>query len=473
MSGNIQPRPISAFARWLDPLIGERSPEKVQDRAACVWLFSSTFWMIIGMSLGMVAAIKLIYPNFLGGIDWLTFGKVRPAHVNTILFGWISGVEIGASLYIIPRLCRRHLYWGELAVIAGWIYNLIVALGIITVCFGLTKGAEYEEWILPLNLGVLICVNIVVVCLFITVLERQNEKLYVSIWFFAFAYLTLDFIYVSANLRSYFGAEDAVINWFYGHNAVGSWMSGAGVAILYYTIPKQLNKKLFVHRIAIWGFWTFAAFYIWNGGHHLIYGPVPKLVPMMGIFFAMGMILPFTATTISQWGTIWGEWHQLRDNLPLRFTVLAAFVYFWASLSGALQAIENINVVEHFSDYTIAHVHLAFLGFITPAANGLIYYMIEKSFQRKLIPFLTSFHFWLYLIGIGIYVIPIQITGVLEGLGWLANVPFSETVALRSPYYYLRMYSGLLLVGGQCLFAWNIIYAMQSPSPTKPEAIER
>ncbi|TVQ42228.1 MAG: cb-type cytochrome C oxidase subunit I [Gloeocapsa sp. DLM2.Bin57] len=472
MQTNPSYQPISGLARWIETLIGLRLPEKVQDRAACVWMFSAVFWMIIGMSLGMIAAIKLVYPNFLGGVEVLTFGRMRPDHVNTIVFGWISGIEIGASLYIIPRLCRRHLYLGELAVIAGWVYNLILVLGNITVAMGFTKGAEYEEWILPLNIGVLLCVNTVVVCLVMTVLDRQNEKLYVSIWYFAFAYLTLDFIYVSANLRSYFGAEDAVINWFYGHNAVGSWMSGAGVAILYYIVPKQLNKKLFAHRIAIWGFWTFAAFYIWNGGHHLIYGPVPKVVPMMGIFFAIGMVFPFTATSISLGGTIWGEWQKIWQNLPLRFSVLGAFVYFFASLTGAIQAREDVNIVQHFTDYTIAHVHLAFLGFITPAANGLIYLMVEKSFKRKLIPFLTSAHFWLYFVGIGLYFIPIQIAGVLVGLGWLEQLPFSETVAIRAPYYYLRTYSGLFLVGAQSMFAWNIIAAMQSPPELEIELIE-
>ncbi len=472
MQDSPRSRELSGVAVWLNRLIGDRLPEQVQDQAACTWLFSGVFWMLIAMSIGMIEAIKLIYPNFLGGVDVLAFGRLRPAHVNTVLFGWLTMAMVGGSLYMIPRLARRHLYLGELALLAAWAYNGITATSIITLALGMTKGKEYEEWIIPLNIGVLICLDIVAACLIATLAERQEEQLYVSSWYLILAYISFNVVYITGNLPSYFGAEDASVNWFYAHNYLGMWLTSGSVATLYYVLPKQLNKEMYAHWLALWGFWLFAAFYIWNGGHHLVYGPVPMVIPMLGIIFALGMTLPVGATIINWTGTFWGEWHQLWRNIPLRFTALGALNYFLTSYEGSLEAIEEINVNQHFGDFTITHAHLGFVGFTTAAAIALIYHVVEIGLNRKMSPFLTSAHWWLFFIGLIIYIVPLQIAGFVEGAAWARGLPFSQVLQSRAPYYWMRAFSGIPLVGGQLLFAWNLIWAFQFPAISKPEPIE-
>ncbi|XGV94767.1 MAG: cbb3-type cytochrome c oxidase subunit I [Leptolyngbya sp. BL-A-14] len=469
MQESVQERVLSPFLTGLDRLVGERLPEKVQDRAASLWLFSGVFWMLIGMSLGMIEAIKMIYPNFLGGVYELSFGRLRPAHVNTVLFGWMTMASVGASLAIIPRLTKRHLYWGELAVVAGWGYNLITALGIVTLALGLTKGKEYQEWILPLNTGVLICINLVAACLFITLIERKYEKLYVSVWYFLMAYLALDLVYFMGNLPIYAGAQDAAINWFYGHNVIGMWLSACSIGTLYYVVPKTLQKKLFSHALSLWSFWLFAAFYVWNGGHHLVYGPVPMVIPMLGIIFALGMTLPVGGTFINMIGTIWGRFQDVRSNLTLRFAVLALACYFLASYEGSMEAVEAVNVNSHFTDFSIAHAHIGFLGFTSSALMAFTYHFVEQMLKRKPLPVLTSLHFWLFLIGFGLYIVPIQMAGIVEAIRWstLDSNHIGDLVGAlvdRYPYYWLRVCSGVFLISGQLIFAWNMIWAFQAPA---------
>ncbi|AZB71636.1 cbb3-type cytochrome c oxidase subunit I [Synechococcus elongatus] len=458
---------------WLARLAGSSTLSESQpDHAAWVWLGGALVWMILGMCLGMIAAIKLTYPDFLGGTAPLGFGRVRPEHVNTILFGWIVGGEIGAALYILPRVCQRSLILGELASLSGWAYHIAVLLGLVSVSLGWTKGAEYEEWVRGINLAVVITVNLTALCLALTVFERRVSGLFVSVWYFFLFAIAFDFIYIPANLSRNAGAEGAVINWYYGHNAVGSVMTGAGLAIAYYVVPRLLNRQLFAHGVATLSFWTFAGFYIWNGGHHLLYGPVPRFITMMGYFAAFGMTLPFVLSTVSLWGTIWGQWRAIWESIAVRFAVLAAFVYFWASASGAMLAWHELTIIQHFSDNTIAHVHLAFLGFTTPALNALLYLMVERGLRRPLIPVLQKLHWWMFVIGCALYILPIYGAAFFEGVGWFQQVPFSETVALRYPYYYLRMYSGLFLIGGQLAMVWNLIYAWRSPALEPVAAIE-
>ncbi len=477
MQNSVQDRAIAPGLIWLNRIVGDRLPEKVQDRAACLWLFSGIFWMLIGMSLGMISAIKMIYPGFLGGVYELTFGRLRPAHVNTVLFGWLTMSSVGSSLVIVPRLTKRHLYLGELAVFAGWGFNAITAASIVTLALGLTKGKEYQEWILPLNTGVLICINLVAACLLVTLLERRDERIYVSIWYFILAYAALDIVYFVGNLPIYAGSQDAAINWFYAHNLLGMWLTACSIGTLYYVVPKLLQKKLFSHALSLWSFWLFAAFYVWNGGHHLVYGPVPMVIPMLGIIFALGMTLPVGGTFVNMIGTLWGRVRDVGSNVPLRFAILALLNYFLASYEGSMEAIASINIDAHFGDFPVAHAHLGFLGFATSSMTAFIYLFVERGLKRPLTPLLTSLHFWLFSLGFLLYVVPLHLAGFMEAARWstLDNQHVGDMVGAlvgRSPYYWLRVLSGLPLVGGQLIFAWNLIWAFQSPPTGELDALE-
>lgn len=466
------PRALSSLAVWLNRRFGGLPPEQVQDLAACTWLFSAVLWSLVGMALGMIEAIKLIFPHLLGGVDVLSFGRLRPAHVNTIIFGWLTMGVTGAALYMIPRLAQRRLYLGELAVLMGLLYNVIVAASIFLLMWGFTKGKEYEEWIRPLNIGVLFCINVVAVCLLLTLLKRQHEKLYVTVWYVILGFVGFDISYISGNFPIYYGAEDASINWFYAEALLGLWLIGGGVGILYYVIPKYLNKKLFWHQLALWGFWLFAAFYAWNGGRRLIYAPVPELWPMLGILFTLSWALPVLVINVTWFGTFWGRWRELLNNVPLRFAALAGISYFLSSYEASVEAYEYFNANQHFSDFKIAYTHLSFAGFTTPAVVALIYFMLEKGLNRRLSPFLTSAHWWLFFIGLWMFVIPIQVAGFLEGQVWASHLPFAQSVLARSPYYWARTFSGYGLAGGQFLFAWNIIWALlQNPDSTREGAL--
>lgn len=456
----------------LDQSLSDRSPTRWQDIAACTWLFSGVFWMLVTMSFGMIEAIKLIYPHFLGGVSQVTFGRLRPVHVNGVLFGWLSMAIIGGYLYMIPRLSGRKLYYERVCIATAWFYNLIVASSIVLLAYGFTKGKEYEEWIRPLNLGVILCVDIVAACLLLTLLNRRHERLYVTVWYGILAFVGFNIVYASGNFPIYWGAEDASVNWFYAQNFLGLWLVGSGVAMLYYTIPKQLNQKIFSHQLALWSFWLFAAFCVWTGGRHLIFSPVPEIVPMTGLIFALAMTLPVAGIFVTWIGTYWGNWGQLWQNVPLRFSLVAAICFLLYSYEGSVAAIQAVWSNQQFTDFSIAHVHLGFAGFATPAAIALIYWIVEHGLKRPMSSFLKEAHFWTLVLGLVMYVVAIQIAGYWEGQMWASNTDFGKSVELRSPYYWVRAFSGIPLIGGQFLFAFNIIWAFQSPVSDRVESVE-
>ena len=434
-----------------------------KDHAMQVWLFSGVFWMVVAASIGLIEAIKLFYPEFLQSIPALAYGRLRPVHVNVGLFGFMSMGYLGAAFYMVPRLTQSNLYSETLGVLTAWGWNINLLGGLLGILMGFSKGKEYEELPFPFDMMIGILEILIAGNLFSTITIRKEPRLYVSLWYILLAIIPFPIYYTLGNMMNFRGIEDAIVNWFYSHNLFGLWLTTLGLATLYYIVPKQLNKPLFSHAISFLGFWTLAAFYPWNGGHHVIWGPVPGWVMTASVTASIAMLIPTFATMVNFGGTAWGEWGLLKRDIGFRFSILAYLSYVGTSLWGSSLAIMDLNAKLHFTSTTIAHVHLGFVGFGLAGLAAFIYFYLERSLKREYSKPLAEWHFWLTVFGTIGYVVSMGTLGWLEGTQWEAGNSVQGVMGMRYWYNVARAGSGSLLLIAQVLFAWNIWRTVTRP----------
>jgi cbb3-type cytochrome c oxidase subunit I len=433
------------------------------------WLYSGLFWLSIAMVIGIIEAVKLFYPEFLQGVPALAYGRLRPVHVNIGVFGFMSMGYLGAAFYMVPRLTQTPLFSEPLGMVTAWAWNLNLLGGCLAILAGYSKGKEYEEIPFPFDMVIGLLEISVAGNLFSTFVLRKERRLYVSLWYILLAIIPFPIYYTLGNMRNYRGIEDAIINWFYSHNLFGIWLTTLGLATLYYIVPKQLKKPLYSHAISFLGFWTLAAFYPWNGGHHVIWGPVPMWVMSASVTASIAMLIPTIATMINFGGTAWGEWKALREDVSYRFSILAYLGYVGASLWGSGLAIMSLNAKLHFTNMTIAHVHLGFLGFGIAGLAAFTYFYLERSRHLSYSKTLAEWHFWLTVLGVIGYVLSMGIIGWIEGSQWeMGNSP-AGTMMLRKPYNIARAISGLMLLSGQVIFLVNVWHTLTHGQPSPPE----
>lgn len=436
------------------------------DSASRIWLYSGLFWMLVAMLIGLIEALKLVYPQFLQGSPVLAYGRLRPVHVNIGVYGFMSMGYLGAAFYMVPRLTQVPLFSERLGTLTAWLWNLNLFAGCLAILLGFSKGKEYTEIPFPFDMGVGLFVIAISGNLFSTITLRREPRVYVSLWYILLALIPFPIYYTLGNATKFSGIEDAVVNWFYSHNLFGIWLTALGLATLYYIVPKQVHKPLTSHLISFVGFWSLAAFYPWNGGHHMIWGPVPMWVMTASVTASIAMLIPTFATIVNFGGTAWGTWTTIKQNVGYRFSLLAYLCYVTTSLWGSGLAIMSLNAKLHFTNTAIAHVHLGFLGF---GASGLIaftYFYLSQSLKLNYSRALAEWHFWLTLIGILGYVIAMGINGWIEGSAWESGSVPQVTMSDRYPYYVTRALSGLLLLLGQFLFIGNVTQAVKYPSVT-------
>lgn len=433
---------------------------------------TAIFWLLVGSVLGLLAAIKLHTPGFFGGSAALTFGRIRPAHMHTSIYGWSCLAGIGALLWMTARLCRTPLPLGRLLVAACVLWNAGVAGGLVAILGGASSGIEWLElprfWALLLAavFGLILLVSLALFA------GRPRGHIYVSLWYLLAAAVWFPFLYLLANtlIRSgaLRGVPQATAGWWFAHNLLGLWLVPVGLAAAYYLIPLLVGRPIYSYRLSLLGFWTLAVVYNWAGTHHLIGGPLPAWLVTVGIAAGVLMLLPVIIVAANHHLTVWGHFDALRRSLPLRFIVCGAVSYTLVSLQGALQALRTVQAVTHFTHATVGHAHLGTYAFHAMTMCGVIYYAMPRLLGREWSsPGLIKLHFWTATAGVALYWLGLTIGGIHQGLRLNdPAVPFQDVVATTLPYLGLRSAAGYLLLIAHLAFAWLVLRMLAAPERT-------
>ena len=423
-----------------------------------ICLTLSVIWLLVASVAGLIASIKLHSPDWLNQYGWITFGRIRPIHLNLVAYGWCSLAGIGVSLWLIPRLLKTQLVGAKYAIAGGALWTIGVFLGAVSIALGYSDGLEWLEF--PWQIDVLLVIGggLVGLPVLMTLLNRKVDHLYVSVWYIAAGLLWFPVLFLIGNIPYvHFGVQQASMNWWFGHNVLGLWFTPIGLASAYYLIPKILGKPIYSYNLSLLGFWSLAFFYSQVGGHHLIGGPVPTWLITMSIVQSMMMIIPVFAVTVNLHMTVFGNFKALVYSPTLRFIVLGTMLYTAASVQGSLEALRSVNTVTHFTHFTVAHAHLGLYGFFSMVMFGAIYFIMPRVMNWEWpYPKLISLHFWLVFIGFLIYFIWLSIGGWLQGLAMLdPNQPFMQSVAVTLPYLQARSIGGALMTLGHFVFAFH------------------
>jgi len=430
---------------------------------------TSLFWLFIGSVFGLVASYKMHWPDWLGEYAALTFGRVRPAHLNTVAYGWISLAGAGALLWMTSRLTRVPIRWGWMLFISVLFWNIGVAYGTTAIIFGYSRGMEWLEF--PRIAGALIAVGFVFFALPIlkTFVHRRVNHIYVSLWYILASVVWFPLLYLAGNFGHYQGVVEAGMNWWYGHNLLTVWVTPIGLAMAYYFLPKVIGRPIYSYYLSLLGFWSFALFYNWNGIHHLIGGPLPTWLVTVSIVASVMMVIPVLAVAVNHHMTTFKHFHMLKVSPTLRFTVFGAMAYTAVSLQGSAMAFRSINEITHFTHYTVGHAHLGVYAFSTMIMFGGIYYIMPRLAKWEWpYPNLVKWHFWLTAIGVIIYVVALTIGGWYQGLDM--NNPdkdFMESVLNTIPYLYLRSLGGTMMVVGHLVFIYHFALMIKRAGPKR------
>ena len=428
------------------------------------YLTWATVWLLVGTTIGLIASIKLHWPEFLPFAP-LSFGRIRPAHTSLVLLGWSSLVLVGLSLYVVSRTSRVPLWSPRLARVALWLWNFTVLTGLLTLLAGVHRGPqEYREWVWLLAVALAAAVLIDGYVAYRTVATRTLPEVYVSNWYILGGFCYLPILYVTSYLPFYQGGlGNTVVQGYYMHNAMGMWFTQLSLGVSYYAIPRLLGRPIYSYALGVLGFWTNLLFYPLIGAHHFIFSPVPWWLQSTAILFSVGMMVPVWAGTGNLLLTFKGAGGALHRSYALPFIVTGLIGYALSSTQGTIEAFRTANIYLHFTNFTVGHSHLAMYGFIAFIAWGAVYGLVPRLTGREPSPLAVGVHFWLALVGVLTYVIAISTAGVLQGLAWVAGQSFIVSVIEAEPMWLWRTIGGLLMVGSHVVFAVNV-WAMR-PQP--------
>jgi cytochrome c oxidase cbb3-type subunit I/II len=430
---------------------------------------------VVGMLVGIIIAIQLVYPP-LNFVEWHTFGRLRPLHTNAVIFAFVgNGIFMGVY-YSLQRLLKTRMWSDTLSKIHFWGWQFIIVCAAITFPLGLTQGKEYAELIWPIDIMVTLIWVIFGINMFMTILKRRERHLYVAIWFYIATWVTVAMLHIVNSLAIptslthsyplYAGVQDALIQWWYGHNAVAFFLTTPYLGLMYYFLPKAANRPVYSYRLSIIHFWALIFLYIWAGPHHLLYTSLPDWAQSLGTVFSIMLIMPSWGGMLNGLLTLRGAWDKVRDDVVLKFMVVAVTAYGMATFEGPLLSIKAVNAISHYTDWTIAHVHVGALGWNGFLTFGVLYWLIPRLYQTNLhSKKLANYHFWLGTLGILFYAIPLYWAGFTQAAMWkqftaegvLKYPNFLETVTAILPMYWMRVVGGTLyftgvLIGGYTLF---------------------
>jgi cytochrome c oxidase cbb3-type subunit 1 len=434
---------------------------------AIVWLLAGTFF-------GLVSSLKFDVPDWLASNPELTFGRLRPAHLNAVTLGWASLAGCGCMVWLTSRLCHVEVQRRSwlLASVAFWNLGLLYGTGAILL--GATLGVEWLEYPLPAAAMIAVGFLLFAGSIAATFLARQVEHLYISLWYIMASIVWFPLLYITANLPIYTGVIHGAVNWWYGHNALAVWFTPTGLALAYYFIPKVIGRPVYSYYLSLLGFWSFALFYNWNGIHHLVGGPVPTWLQTISIIASVLMVIPVVAVAVNHHMTTIGHFNLLRTSPALRFTVFGAMCYTAVSFQGSMEALRDVQEVVHFTHYTIGHAHLGVYAFLTMILFGAMYYITPRVTRWEWPrPGLIKVHFWLTAGGVLIYVVAVSLVGLLQGLALNdPGRPFVDVVELTRPYLTLRSVSGIAMSLGHLVFAYLFVQMVYRLGPRRlPAAV--
>lgn len=446
--------------------------------------YATIIWGITGMLVGLIAASQLAFPNFFNdylGFSFLSFGRIRPLHTNAVIFAFVgNGIFMGVY-YSLQRLLKTRMWSDKLSYINFWGWQLIILCAVITLPLGMTSGKEYAE----LEWWIDILITIMWVAfgwnMFATILVRRVKHLYVAIWFYIATFVTVAILHIFNSFELpisffksyswYAGVQDALVQWWYGHNAVAFFLTTPYLGLMYYFVPKAANRPVYSYRLSIIHFWTLIFLYIWAGPHHLLYTSLPDWAQSLGVVFSVMLVAPSWGGMLNGLLTLRGAWDRVRDDVMLKFMVVALTCYGMATFEGPMLSLKNVNVISHFTDWTVAHVHVGGLGWNAMLTFGLLYWLFPRIYKTELYSKkAANQHFWIATLGVILYAVPMYIAGFMQGLMWqdfnpdgtLVNADFLKIVDAMKPFYTLRAIGGLLFVLGAILMFWNLIKTAKS-----------
>ena len=444
--------------------------EKNTQRLVFSFFFWAAFWLMVGTSYGLLAAIKLYWPDTLA-YSIFSFGRIRPIHTNIVMFGWSSIALIGIALYVVSRTSKATLYKSGSAKTGLMFWNLALALGVITLSLGVSRGPqEYRELIWPIAVlyGIgLVCIATTIVG---TVARRKTPEVYVSNWYILGAICWMSILFTIAYLPFYQeGLGNIVVQGYYMHNAVGLWFTPLVLGMTYYVLPRLLAKPIYSYALGALGFWTNMTFYTMIGAHHFIFSPVPWWLQTTAILFSVGMLVPVWAGTGNFFLTARGAWHKIKKSYALIFLLVGIWGYALASTQGTIEAFRSANIYWHFTNFTVGHSHLAMYGFVAFAIWGAIYGLLPRITGRGPSQSAIALHFWLAFIGGCIYIVSISIAGVLQGFSWVAGESFIASIDAAAPMWLWRSIGGFMMVASHLVFCINL-WAMR---PIEDERLKK
>lgn len=437
--------------------------------------FATVIWGIVGMLVGVLVALQIFEPAANLGTAETTFGRIRPLHTNAVIFAFIgNGIFMGVY-YSLQRLCKARMFSDKLSKIHFWGWQLIILSAVATLPFGITTSKEYAELEWPIDIAITLIWVVFGWNMMGTIIKRRERHLYVAIWFYIATFVTVAVLHLVNSyeipvnfLKSYSGyagVQDALVQWWYGHNAVAFFLTTPYLGLMYYFIPKAINRPVYSYRLSIIHFWSLIFIYIWAGPHHLLYTALPDWVQSLGVAFSIMLIAPSWGGMINGLLTLRGAWDQVRTNPVLKFMVVAVTCYGMATFEGPILSLKEVNAIAHFTDWIVAHVHVGALGWNGFLTFGVLYWLIPKIFNTKIYSTkMANIHFWVGTMGILFYAIPMYWAGFAQGLMWKEFTPtgqlqysnFLDTVTQIVPLYKMRAFGGVLYLGGAILMAYNL-----------------
>ncbi len=446
------------------------------DKVVRQFAIMTVVWGVVGMLVGVIIAAQLTWPALNFGIEWLSYGRLRPLHTNAVIFAFGGCGLFAASYYVVQRTCHVRLFSAGLAAFTFWGWQLVIVLAAITLPLGITQGKEYAELEWPIDLLIAAVWVAYAVVFFGTVGMRKVRHIYVANWFFGAFILAVAVLHIvnSAALpvdmfksySAYAGVQDAMVQWWYGHNAVGFFLTAGFLGMMYYFIPKQAERPVYSYRLSIVHFWALIFTYMWAGPHHLHYTALPDWAQSVGMVFSLILLAPSWGGMINGIMTLSGAWHKLRDDPILRFLIVSLSFYGMSTFEGPMMSIKTVNALSHYTDWTVGHVHSGALGWVGLVTMGSMYYLIPRLYGQKKMYSVPAIelHFWIATIGIVLYIAAMWIAGVMQGLMWRSINPdgsltytFVESVKATFPFYVIRLAGGVLYLGGMCVMLWNVV----------------
>ena len=432
-------------------------------------------WGIVGMLVGVILAAQLIWPDLTFGIEWLSYGRLRPLHTNAVIFAFGGSAMFAVSYYIVQRTCQVRLWAEKLAAFTFWGWTLVIVLAAVTLPLGYTSSKEYAELEWPIDLLIAVVWVSYALVFFGTIIKRKTKHIYVSNWFFGAYILVIALLHLvnSAELpvtftksySAYAGVQDAMVQWWYGHNAVGFFLTTAFLGMMYYFIPKQAGRPIYSYRLSVVHFWSLNFIYMWAGPHHLQYTALPDWAQSLGMVFSLMLLAPSWGGMMNGIMTLSGAWHKLRTDPILKFMVTALSFYGMSTFEGPMMSIKTVNALSHYTEWTIGHVHSGALGWVAMITIGSMYYLIPRLFGRESMfsTKLIEWHFWLSTIGVVLYIAALWIAGVAQGLMWRAanadgtlTYSFAQVLNTMYPFYGIRLVGGSLFFAGMLMMAYNV-----------------